>query len=432
MPRPLRVCFIAYRGNMACGGQGIYLYFLARELARQGVEVDVIVGPPYPDPMPFAQEVQELPNQEHWARWFTRDYGGMIPDGSPRKALSPLHLYELGASRLGFLPEPFAFSLRAFKAISKRLHQGERWDLVHDVQCLGYGVLGLQAMGLPVVTTIHHPLTVDRRASFIRDETFRDAIGTMSFYPIGMQSFVARRTDRIFTSSEESAQTIAKDFRVRPERIQNIYNGLDTDLYCPDRTVARKPNQLLCVGRASDPNKGIRNLIRSLALMPRELELVLVDNNHPDNEVFKWAREAGVYERLRVTGRIETEALVHLYRQSALTIVPSRYEGFGLPAAEAMACETPVVACRAGALPEVMDLCQGGILVDRDSPEALAQGVKDLISNPEHRMQLGQAARKRVEAHLSWREIARVTREGYLDVLAERRGFPTSTITSES
>lgn len=432
MPRPLRVCFISYRGNMTCGGQGIYLYFLARELARQGVEVDVIVGPPYPDEMPFAQRVQQLPNQEHWARWFMRDYPGMIPKGGVREALSPLHLYELGASRLGFLPEPFAFSLRAFKAMAERLRKGEQWDLVHDVQCLGYGVLGIKAMGLPVVTTIHHPLTVDRRASFLRDETFRDAMGTMSFYPIGMQSFVARRTDRIFTSSDESAETIAQDFRVRPERIRNVYNGLDTDLYCPDRSIKRRPHQLLCVGRAADPNKGIRNLIRALALMPQELELTLVDNDHPDNDVFRWAREVGVAERLHVTGRIETTALVDLYRSSAITIVPSHYEGFGLPAAESMACETPVVACRAGALPEVMELCQGGILVDRDSPEALAQGVRELISSKDHCRQLGQEARTRVETHLSWKEIARITSEGYREVLEERRGRPTTTMTSES
>ena len=116
---------------MACGGQGIYLYFLARELARQGVEVDVIVGPPYPDEMPFARRVQQLPNQEHWARWFTRDYSGMIPKGGVREALSPLHLYELGTSRLGFLPEPFAFSVRAFKTMAERLRKGEQWDLVH-------------------------------------------------------------------------------------------------------------------------------------------------------------------------------------------------------------------------------------------------------------------------------------------------------------
>ena len=79
-----------------------------------------------------------------------------------------------------------------------------------------------------------------------------------------------------------------------------------------------------------------------------------------------------------------------------------------------------------------MNLCQGGLLVDRDSPQALAQGVRELMSNPERRIEMGRDARKRVEAHLSWQEIARVTREGYLEVLEERRGRPTSTITSES
>ena len=417
---------------MTCGGQGIYLYFLARELARLGIEVDVVVGPPYPDPMPFAKSVERIPNQEHWARWFTRDYRGMLPEGRVGAALHPLNLYELGVSRLGFLPEPLAFSLRAFRSLAQRLREGERWDLVHDVQCLGYGVLGLRALGMPVVTTIHHPLTVDRRASLIRDETFRDRIGSMAFYPVGMQARVARRIDRIFTSSEESARTIAADFQVAPDRIRNVLNGLDTDFYRPDSGVEKTETELLCVGRASDPNKGIRNLIEALARMPEELTLTLVDNNHPGNDVFKWAREAGVAHRLKVTGRVESEALVRLYQKAALTLVPSRYEGFGLPAVESMACGTPVVACHAGALPEVMALCEGGILVEKDSPQALAAGVSALMSSNERRKELGARARKQVENHLSWRQVASATADGYAEVLAERRGRPTRTMTSAS
>ncbi len=430
-PEPRRICFVAYRGNMACGGQGIYLYFLARELVRLGIEVDVVVGPPYPDPMPFARSVEEVDNQEHWAKWFTRDYPGMIPDGGAIRALAPLNLYELGASRLGFLPEPFAFSLRAFQHLSQRLKQGERWDLVHDVQCLGYGLLGLRSLGLPVVTTIHHPLTVDRRASFIRDESFRDALGSMFFYPIGMQAFVARHLDRIFTSSEESAQTIAKDFGVSAERMRNVLNGIDTELYSPDENIRRSQTEILCVGRASDPNKGIRTLIRALALLPEELTLTLVDNDHPGNDVFKWASEAGVSHRLRVTGRLKVEHLLAHYRRAALSVVPSRYEGFGLPAVEAMACGTPVVACRAGALPEVMALCGGGLLVEKDSAQALAAGIRRLMEAPEERRMLGKRARNRVVEHLSWRGVALATARGYAEVLEERRGRPASTMTSD-
>jgi glycosyltransferase involved in cell wall biosynthesis len=433
MSRPLRVCFVAYRGNMNCGGQGIYLWFLARELALRGIEVDVVVGPPYPDAMPFARNVQQLPNQELWAKWFTRDYLGMLPGGSPFKAIAPLNFYELAASRLGFLPEPFAFSVRAFNALSRRMRAGERWDLIHDVQCLGYGLLGLRAMGVPVVSTVHHPLTVDRRASFIRDENFREAVGSMQFYPIGMQAYVARHIDRVLTSSEESARTIVADFGVAPDRLRNVLNGLDTDLYSPDPDVEKSPNEILCVGRASDPNKGIKTLIRSFAELPAHLRLTLVDNDHPGNEVFKWAREAGVAERVHVTGRVPINDLVHLYRRAALAVVPSRYEGFGLPAVEAMACGTPAVACRVGALPEVMQLTGGGTLVEKDSPQALAAGIRSLMqATPETRSKIGLAARKQVEAHLSWRHIAAVTADAYAEVLSERRGRPTRMTTSES
>ena len=180
MARPLRIAFVAYRGNMNSGGQGIYLWFLAREMARLGHEVHVFVGPPYPDPMPFARVVQ-LPNQQFWAKWVLGQTDQIVPRENPLQVLSPLNFYELVASRIGFLPELFAFSLRAFRRIADELRAGRRYDLVHDVQCLGYGLLGLQAMGLPVVTTVHHPLTVDRRASFIRDESLLQAIGTMKF-----------------------------------------------------------------------------------------------------------------------------------------------------------------------------------------------------------------------------------------------------------
>ena len=273
---------------------------------------------------------------------------------------------------------------------------------------------------------------MDRRASLIRDESFRDRIGSMAFYPVGMQAWVARKVDRVFTSSEESARTIAADFRVSPDRIRNVLNGLDTDFFCPDPAVKKNATELLCVGRASDPNKGIRNLIRALAKLPETFTLTLVDNAQPGNDVFKWAREAGVGERLNVTGRVEADVLANLYRRAALTLVPSRYEGFGLPAVESMACGTPVVACRAGALPEVMALCEGGVLVEKDSPEALADGVRRLTVPGADLRGMGEHARKRVENHLSWRSVAAVTADGYAEVLAERRGRPTRTITSAS
>lgn len=431
MQRPLRLAFVAYRGNMQCGGQGVYLWFLARELVRLGHEVDVFVGPPYPDPMPFARSVETLPNQQFWARWFMRDYAGMLPEGAPLRIFEPLNFYELGASKLGFLPEPFAFSMRALRTMAQAMRAGRRWDLVHDVQCLGYGLLGLRALGLPLVTTVHHPLTVDRRASFIRDTNLVEAIGTMQFYPIGMQSWVARRIDRVLTSSGESTRRITQDFGVSPERVTNVWNGIDTELFSPDQTVKRSDSELVCIGRASDPNKGIKTLIDSLAQLPEHVTLTLVDNDHPDNQVFKWAREAGVAERLNVPGRVPIEELIHLYRRATIVVVPSRYEGFGLPAVEAMACGTPVVACHAGALTEVVEQAGGGVLVPKDDPGAIAHAVQALLDDPDGRRALGERAVARVEANFSWRRVAEATAAVYADVLEARRGRPANITTSD-
>jgi len=428
--RPLRIAFVAYRGNMNSGGQGIYLWFLARELARMGHEVHVFVGPPYPDAMPFAT-VEELPNQQFWAKWVLDQTDQIIPKNNPFQVLEPINLYELAASRLGFLPEPFAFSLRAFLQLARHLRRGRRYDIVHDVQCLGYGLLGMQALGLPVVTTVHHPLTVDRRASFIRDETLKDAVGTMKFYPIGMQAFVARRLDCVLTSSEVSARQIVKDFGVRPERLRNVRNGLDTELFCPDVEVQKSDSNLLCVGRSTDPNKGIRTLIQALSRLPDHVTLTLVDDKSPDNQVRQWAQEVGVLHRLQLTGRVESDELVRLYREAAAVVVPSRYEGFGLPAVEAMACGTPVVATRAGALTEVMDLTGGGVLAERDDPESIAAGIRSLLENAEARALMAKRGRERVVETLSWPGVAAATAEVYAELVERsRRGRPTTTITS--
>jgi glycosyltransferase involved in cell wall biosynthesis len=417
--RPLRICFVCYRGNMQSGGQGIYLWFLARELARLGHQIDVLVGPPYPDAMPFAREVTRLPNERFWGKWFFRDWQNLLPRPNPLRVFEPLNFWEFGASAFGFLTEPLAFSVRAFREIAARLRGGLRYDLVHDVQCLGYGLLGMRALGIPVVTTVHHPLSVDRRMSFKRAKIFRERLGAWEFYPIEMQGFVARRLERVFTSSAASAERIAVDFGVKRENLAMVANGIDTELFSPDANVPRDENELLCVARASDPNKGVRVLLEALALLPKEIHATLVDDAKSD--ALDWAKKLGVADRLSVTGRLETPDLVRLYRRAALVVVPSRYEGFGLPAAEAMACATPVVATRAGALPEVVATGGGGVLTPVDDVPALAKEIAALLGAPSWRRELGVRGRSGVVAAYGWPAIAARTADEYARVIAERR-----------
>jgi glycosyltransferase involved in cell wall biosynthesis len=351
------------------------------------------------------------------------------------RIFEPLNFYELAASYLGFLPEPLAFSVRAFREVASRIRAGVHYDIIHDVQCLGYGILGIRKLGIPVVTTVHHPLTVDRRASFERDESLREAIGTMNFYPVAMQGFVARRLDGLFTSSTVSAREILRDFRVSTERIRMVANGVDTGLFRTAPDAARNANEILCVGRASDPNKDIGNLIESLAQLPHHLRLTLVDDDHPNNPARKRAKGLGCADRLQITGRIDNDELVRRYQRASLVVVPSRYEGFGLPAVEAMACGTPVVACAAGALTEVVGAAGGGVLVPPDKPRALASAIADLMARPEIRSMLGKRGSIRVNEAYAWPRVARATAEAYADFIEDyrtRRGWPARMTTSDS
>ena len=417
---------------MHCGGQGVYLWHLARELCAAGHRVEVFVGPPVPDAMPFCDAVHPVWSDEFWSKWFRGNRSAFFPRERPWAALSPLRLYELATSWIGFFEEPMAFSLRVFQALAK---QPGAFDLVHDVQSLGWGLLGVRALGLPVVATVHHPLSVDRRAALRRDQSLRDAVGTLEFHPVAMQAQVARRLDAVMTSSRVGSALLQRDFGVRRERIHALGNGLDTELFCPDPDVPRDPRALLCVARAGDPNKGVGTLLEALRFLPDTVRLTLVDTDPETNPATIRAAELGVADRVRVSGALSQSALIDRYRRAALVIVPSRFEGFGLPAVEALACETPVVACRAGALEEVIQTAlpgpdtAGDVLVPPDRPERLAAAIGALLDDPTRRARLGRAGREAVVAHYGWERVAERTVTVYQSVL-DARGQPRNTKTS--
>jgi glycosyltransferase involved in cell wall biosynthesis/SAM-dependent methyltransferase len=339
----MRLAFLAYRGNMKSGGQGVYLHALTRELAALGCEIDVFVGPPYPDPMPWAR-VTRLPNEMFWGKRFDKRRGAFLPAPDPLAILEPLNFYEFAVTRFGFLPEPFAFSVRAAGAVVRALRAGRRYDLVHDVQSVSYGLLFLQALGLPVVTTIHHPLSIDLASSLARDRTFAERKGSLTFYPVRTQARTARRLAAVLTSSAASAAAIARDFGVRPEKIHDVRNGVELPARPARRRARPARTELLFVGRCGDPNKGLEFLLQALALLPHDVGLRVLDYFPAFTPLERILRELGLAERVRFTGKVTSEELATAYRDATAVVLPSLFEGFGLPAIEALAAGTPIVA----------------------------------------------------------------------------------------
>jgi glycosyltransferase involved in cell wall biosynthesis len=340
-------------------------------------------------------------------------------DRHPLESFQPLNFYELATSRAGMFSVMFAFSFRAYRAL-RELAARLRFDLVHDVQVLGYGTLLIRALGLPVVANIHHPLAIDRRNAVVQARTVREKVRRIAFYPFWMQELVARRLDRIITGSLNSAASVGEAFRLPPERIAVVHDGVDAETCRPQEGVEKEPRSLLYVGNSEDRNKGARYLLEALRLLEGRLDLHLTLVDRPREALDLAPRlvaELGLEERVTFSGRVSREELVRLYNRSELVVSPSLYEGFGLPAAEAMACGVPVVATTAGAFPEVIEDGVTGLLVPPADAPALADAIARLMGDAALRRRMGEAGRTRIEEHFTWRQTALKTAALYEEVL---------------
>ena len=413
----MKICLLCYRGNKYCGGQGVYLYYLSREFQRLGHEVDVMVGPPYPD-IADGIRVHKLESLNLYDR---KDEGnGMLPRGNPYRIFTPLNLYEVAGTKLGMFPEMLTFSIRAYYKV-RQLIPGQRFDIVHDNQNLGYGLLLMKALQVPVVATIHHPLPIDAKAELAQQRSDWEKIKRILFYPPMMQGIVARRLDWVITDSRSSEREVSRIFRVPQSKMRSVYPGVDANIFRRLDGRSREGGRLIMVGRTGDRKKGILYLLQALHILKNDsvdIKLTIVDQVVSSNSfAVALIKKYGLEDMVNFTGRITTEELVREYSAAEIAITPSVYEGFGLPAAEAMACEVPVVATTAGALPEVVVDGETGILVPPQHPHALARAIKRLFEDEPLRRRMGGEGRRRVERCFSWEQAARQI----LDVYEEAR-----------
>ena len=132
----------------------------------------------------------------------------------------------------GRLPEPKTFSLRRTRPEGPV----DDFDIVHDNQVLGYGMLEIEKLGLPLITTLHHPISYDRRIDIARSAT-RGAVHAqpLVYGFVKMQAKVAPQARKILTPSETSKRDIARDFGVDPAKMEVILLGVD-DAFVPPTT----------------------------------------------------------------------------------------------------------------------------------------------------------------------------------------------------
>jgi glycosyltransferase involved in cell wall biosynthesis len=409
---PLRVALLAYRGKPHVGGQGIYVRHLSKALADLGHHVEVLAGQPYPE-LDERVPLVKLPSLEIYNDHFPMRMPGVWelkhwPDW-----------VEVGAFMGGSFPEPLAFSLRAWDHLRRRT--GE-FDLVHDNQCLGYGLLGIQRH-FPLLATIHHPITVDRRLELEHATGRYKRLTLRRWYSFtAMQTRVAQRIERVVTVSENSFTDIAHDHKVPADRMHIVPVGVDPDLFTPLPHVQRVPGRLITTASADVTMKGLAYLLEAVAKLRTErpeIELVVIGRKKEGGASARKIEALGLDDCVTFVTGVPDSRIVELYAEAELAVVPSLYEGFSLPAIEAMSCAVPLVATTGGALPEVVGADDDtALLVPPGDSEALAARIAGALDAPELRARVGAAARERVIRQWSWRVTAERTVEQYRALLA--------------
>ncbi len=416
---PLRIAFLIYRGNPHCGGQGVYSRHLTRELTALGHTVTMFAGQPWP----VADEPVTL-EQVAGLDLYRRENPFRIPWPHEFRTLDDVREFGIMCSA-GF-PEPYAFSRRVYKTLRDRR---DEFDLVHDNQCLGSGLLGFLRDDWPFVNTLHHPITVDRDLDLSHASgPWRRATLRRWYGFLRMQTKVARQVPRHITVSENSKKDIAAQMGVDLTTLHVVPVGVDQQQFRPLPHIARVPGRLLTTASADVPLKGLTYLIEALAKVRTEREdahLVVIGRPRHKSAVPAQLERLGLTDAVEFVSGITDERVVELYAEAEIAVVPSLYEGFSLPAIEAMACGVPLVTTTGGALPEVVGTPgECAMTVPPGDAGALAHQIVRTLDDPEQRARLGAGGRRRVLDRFTWRRTAEGTAEQYaleLEAHARRR-----------
>ena len=408
----MKIGLLSYRSNPFSGGQGIYVKHLSLALTKLGHQVDVISGPPYPD---LHKDINliKIPS----LGLFELEDNLRLKSFKLSFFFNSIDFSEWLGVLSGSFPEPYTFGKRVNNYLSKTATD---YDLIHDNQSLCYALIDIQEE-IPLVTTIHHPITRDHKLALEAATNWKERLSTNRWHSfLRMQKKVAPQLNRIICPSNQSKADVIEEFKVNKNNIDVVLNGIDLDSFNRDEGIEKIPFRIITTASADVPLKGLKFLIEAMTEIIDEIpkaHLIVLGKAKKEGEILKQISSLNLEEKISFHSGLSQAEVVSLYSSSHICVIPSLYEGFGFGAGEAMACGLPLVSTQSGGLKEVIG--RDAVIIEPASSKAIVRAVKDLFSNKEKQLSLSRSGRKRMENEFNWMKAAKAYEKIYSKTIKE-------------
>lgn len=390
--------------------QAIYVHDINRHLVRRGHRV-VVVTPGIGTAAPY----EEFDGVE--VRRFPFDLPPDLTYGKVAQSkVSALGKLKRLTTMAGYMRAQYRATLEAGRQT--------RADIVHGHWAIPTGpalVAASRRLGVPSVITMHGGDVYVNRA---------EGYDFPSRWYVKPVLRWALRASSALTAISEDCKRHALNAGADEQQISVIMNGADLRRFSPAPGGQVAGSQTIFACRQLFPRKGIRFLIQAAAkIRPRypDLKLVIAGDGFERRDLEKLAADLGMADITTFLGWMANEDLPAQFRAAAVSVIPSLEEGFGIPAAEAMGCEIPVIATDAGGLPEVVEHEVTGLIVPKGDADALAVALDRLLGDPALARRMGQAGRARALRLFDWDGAASLLEETYLKLLPVPAGTGVGT-----
>jgi len=406
--KKLKIGLISYRSNPFSGGQGIYIRHLSSALYDLGHDIEVISGPPYPD-LRQGINLVKIPSLDLFS------YEDRLKQFSMQFLSSYTDLFEWVSIMTGGFPEPYTFGRRLKKFLANKEFN---YDVLHDNQSLASSLLELQKK-FPLVTTIHHPISRDYNLELNSTSGFKDRLLIKRWHSfLSMQKRVANKLDNILCVSEQSAQDVSEDFNVSLDKISVVLNGVDMDVFFPNKKVKKMPHRIITTASADIPLKGLEYLIKSLPKILSaypDSSLEVIGRAQIGGVVDTFIKDLNLQHVVNFNYGLSEKEIASLYNSSDLAVIPSLYEGFGFGAAEAMACGLPTISTGSGGLSEVIG--DAAYRIVSGSEDAISHAVMDLFQDSAKKNIIADKGLERMKQEFTWLRAGKETISSYQEAI---------------